>query len=72
MTQTLRARSFTGLANAHAAIAKSPARGIRYKIVCDGDTLRDGSRVFRYFPTFTPADEKQREVVNKARFRCVD
>ena len=65
-------KSFTGMANAHAAVAKSPARGIRYAVRLDGETLQDGSRVFRYFPTFLPATGEQRMIVEKCRFRCAD
>lgn len=65
-------KSFTGRANAHAAVATSPARAIRYGTPCEPVTLRDGSRAFRYVPTFKPATEQERAIVVKAGFRCVD
>lgn len=65
-------KSFTGVANARAAVAKSPAQGMKCRIDLDTGTSKDGTPTFRYFPVFTPTDDKQREIITKARFRCVD
>lgn len=65
-------KGFVTLKAAHAAVAKSPARGIRYSVQLGPFTLKDGSRVFRHFPTFRPATDEQRLIVTKAGYRCVD
>lgn len=70
--ERVRYKSFTGRRNAHVAIAKSPAHGIRYTTPLEGVTLRDGSRAIHYVPTFTPATEAERAIVVAARFRCAD
>lgn len=67
-----RFKHFTGKANAHANVAKSPARAIRYAVELQGVTLKDGARSLRYVPVFRPASEEQRAIVEKARFRCAD
>jgi hypothetical protein len=72
MTTTSRFKSFTGKKNAHAAVAKSPARAIRYVTLLEGVTLRDGTRAIQYVPTFKPATEAERAIVLQARFRCAD
>lgn len=72
MTATPRFKSFTGRRNAHAAVAKSPARSIRYSTPLEAVTLRDGSKSLQYVPTFKPATEAERAIVLQARFRCAD
>lgn len=67
-----RCKSFPGRANAHAAVAKSLARSIRYTTPLQAVTLRDGTRALRYVPTFHPATDAQRAIVTAARFRCAD
>jgi hypothetical protein len=68
----VRFKSFTGRRNAHAAVAKSPARAIRYSTPLESVTLRDGSRSLQYVPTFRPATEAERAIVVGLRFRCAD
>ncbi|TDW21104.1 hypothetical protein EV128_12273 [Rhizobium azibense] len=65
-------KTFTGRTNAHAAVAKSPARAVRYTTPLEAVTLKDGTRALRYVPTFKPATDEQREIIKKARFRCAD
>jgi hypothetical protein len=67
-----RFKHFTGKSNAHANVAKSPARAMRYTVYLQGVTLKDGSRALRYVPVFQPATDEQRAVIEKARFRVAD
>ncbi|NTI22345.1 hypothetical protein G6M87_10800 [Rhizobium rhizogenes] len=65
-------KSFTGRANAHAAVAKSPARSFRYSVPLEAVTLHDGERALRYVPTFKAATDEQRAIITKAGFRLDD
>jgi len=69
---TERYKHFPARKNAHAAVLKSPARSLPYSVPLEAVTLKDGSRALRYVPTFKPATDEQRAIVEKARFRCAD
>lgn len=60
-------KSYPSIKAAHAAVWKSPAVGVRYVVKLEGVNGK-----LRYVPRFKPADEGQRELVNKARFQCAD
>lgn len=65
-------KGFTTNKAAHAAVSKSPAKGVRYSVKLGPFTNKDGSKVFRYFPTFLPATDEQRAQVARSGFRCAD
>lgn len=64
-----RYKTFTGRANALAAVAKSPARLIPFNVPTEAGTSHDGSMTKRYVPTFTPATDEQRAIIIRAGFK---
>lgn len=64
-----RYKTFTGQANAFAAVAKSPARLIPFTMSTESGTSHDGSTTKRYVPTFTPATDEQRVIIIRAGFK---